>query len=388
VSLSSIVGSLKSRLLLRSTLVSGLLVFTWGTGALAAETPAPSAKPAPTQASLEEAVAKLRKVGKSTTATQLLAAVDKAKAERQKLGRGRVVVGHLSLQGGTGRLDPLTSQVSLVSDGWFVTLAEDLRRPIALRLHGYEAVDIPLTGLPDLEVLHVGDIPLSPVSPMKIGVVHGRVVAADPKARIQVYAFIVPGEPNSLTGKVSGDRPAARLEVKREKDGSFQLGGLSPPPARYELWFKAPGHAPQSRVFNSLPGGRKNLGEIRLEKPTRLRVRYIVSSTPPPFQNATVRQAVVQLGQSFKADPAMQGVTFSYEQRPHGERLRFPQQPARLAALGKGKPEDYSSVNPSTLKLAAVFEAGFEPGQLYLLEHHAAGQWVLFVLEPDTGDAK
>lgn len=395
VSLSPRPLSMSPGLALRSLAVSWWLVFTWGTAALAAEPSAPAtkpsapaAKPAAPPAPLGEVVAKLRKSGKAATATRLLAAVDSAKAEQRKLGRGRIVVGHLTLKGGAGRLDRLTSQVSVVADGWFVTLAEDLLRPIPLRLHGYEAVDIPLKGLPDTEVLFVGDVTLSPVPPERHGAVRGRVVAADPKARIQAYAFITPGVTNTVGTKVNGDRPATRLNVKLAKDGSFQLEGLSPFPARYELWFKAPGHAPESRLFTPQAGGMEDLGEIRLEKPRRLRVRYLVSSTPPPFQEAKVLEAVVQLGQPFKADPAMKDVTFSYEQRPQGERLRFPRQPVRIVALGKGKLEDFSTVKPEGLKLAAIFEVGFEPGQVYLLDHRAVNQWVLFMLEPEASETK
>jgi hypothetical protein len=375
-------------LALRSLAVSCWLVFTWGSAALAAEPPTPATKPAAPQTPLEEAVAKLRKSGKASTATRLLAAVDSAKAEQLKLGRGRIVVGHLTLKGGAARLDQLTSQVSVVDDGWFVTRVEDLLRPIPLRLHGYEAVDIPLKGLGDAEVLVVGDFTLSPVPPEKLGAVRGRAVAVDPKVRIQAYAFITPGETNTASAQVDGDRPASRIPVKLAKDGSFQLEGLSPYPARYALWFKAPGLASQSRSFAPKAGLTDDLGEIRLEKPHRLRVRYLMSSTPPPFQDVKVHEASVQLGQPFKADPAMKDVTFSYEQGPRGERLRFPRQPARIVALGKGKLEDFSTVKPAGLKLASIFEVAFEPGQVYLLDHHAVGQWILFTLEPEANGTK
>jgi hypothetical protein len=368
-------------LALRSLVISWWLVFSWGTAVLAGEPSAP-------QTPLEEAVAKLRKSGKASTATRLLAAVESAKAEQQKAGRGRIVVGHIILKGGAARLDQLTSQVSVMDDGWFVTVVEDLLRPIPLRLHGYEAVDIPLKGLRDAEVFVVGDVTLSPVPPEKLGAVRGRVVAVDPKARIQGYAFITPGEMNAVGTKVVGDRPATRINVKLAKDGSFQLEGLSPYPARYELWFKAPGLTPQSRSFVPKAGLTDDLGELRLEKPHRLRVRYLLSTTPPPFQDAKVRESVVQLGQPFKADPAMKDATFSYEQSPRGDRLRFPRQPARIVELGKGKLEDFSTVKPEGLKLASIFEVGFEPGQVYLLDHHAVGQWVLFTLEPDTRETK
>jgi hypothetical protein len=373
---------------LLSLVVSWWLVLTWGTAVLAAEPSTPATKPAAPQTPIEEAIAKLRTSGKASTATRLLAAVDSAKAEQSKLGRGRIVVGHITLKGGKAQLGQLTSQVSVVDDGWFVTRVEDLLRPIPLRLHGYEAVDIPLKGLREADVLVVGDVTLSPVPPEKLGAVHGRVVAADPKARIQAYAFITPGETNTLSAKVEADRPATRIHVKLAKDGSFQLEGLSPYPARYELWFKAPGLASQSRSFVPKAGMTDDLGEILLVKPPRMRVRYLMSSTPPPFQDAKVHESVVQLGQSFKADPAMKDATFSYEQTPRGERLRFPRQPARIVALGKGKLEDFSTVKPAGLKLASIFEVGFEPGQVFLLDHHAVGKWVLFTLEPDTSGTK
>ncbi|WP_224240478.1 hypothetical protein [Hyalangium gracile] len=361
-----------------------LLVFTWGMGVLAAEAPAP-AKPAPTPSAIDDVVAKLRKAGKNTTATRLVAAVEAAKAERQKEGRGHVLIGHLNLKGGTGRLTQLNSQVTLVEDGWFVTVAEDLRRPIPVRLHGYEAVDIALSNQPNKELLHLGEVSLSPVPADKLGTVKGRVSSMDPKARVQVTAFISQGDVNTLGSKVKADNPAARLEVKVEKDGSFQLAGLSPSPARYELWFKAPGLVTQSRIILADPGQTENLGEVRLEKPNRLRVRYMVSPTPPPFQNSQVQEAVVEGGQAFKATPTLQGPTFSYQQHPKGGRLRFPVQPARLTQLGKGRLEDYSSVDPTKVKFVSLFEVGFELGQLYLLDHRGANQWVLFVLEPDTG---
>jgi hypothetical protein len=380
-------------LALRSLAFSWWLVFTWGTAVLAAEpaTPAtkpaaPATKPAAPRQTLEEVAAKLRKAGKATTATRLLAAVDSAKAERQKLDRGRVVVGRVTLTGGAGRLDQLTSQVSLVADGWFVTLADSVLRPISLRLHGYEAVDIPLQSLGDAEVLVVGEISLSPLPLAKLGAVRGRVVAADPKARIQAYGFIAPGVQNAVGTTVSGDRPATRLNVKLEKDGSFLLDGLSPHPARYELWFKAPGLTSESRIFTPKAEVTHGLGEIRLEKPRKLRVRYIVSSTPPPFQDAKVREGTVEPGQSFKTEPTMKDVTFLYEQRPKGERLRFPKQPVRIATLGKGKLEDFSAVKLEGLKLASILEVGFEPGQVYLLDHRAVNQWVLFTLEPAASE--
>jgi hypothetical protein len=380
-------------LALRSLAVSWWLVFTWGTAVLAAEPAAPATKPAAPatkpaapQTTLEDVVAKLRKSGKASTATRLLAAVDSAKAERQKLDRGRVVVGRVTLEGGPGRLDQLTSQVSFVADGWFVTLADSVLRPISLRLHGYEAVDIPLQGLGDAEVLVVGELSLSPLPLAKLAAVRGRVVAADPKARIQAYGFIGPGVQNTIGTTVSGDRPATRLNVKLEKDGSFLLEGLSPHPARYEFWFKAPGLTSESRSFTPQAEVTHDLGEIRLEKLRRLRVRYMLSSAPPPFQDAKVQEATVQLGQSFKADPSMKDVTFLYEQRQKGERLRFPKQPVRIASLGKGKLEDFRAVKPEGLKLASIFEVGFEPGQVYLLDHRGVSQWILFTLEPAASE--
>ncbi|MFL5346467.1 MAG: hypothetical protein ACJ8AT_16900 [Hyalangium sp.] len=356
------------------------LVFAWGMGVMAAEAPAPK--------SIDDVVAKLRKAGKGPLASRLLTTVDAAKAERKKQGRGHVLVGHAVLKGGPGRLEQLNSQVTLVDEGWFVTLAEDLQRPIPLRLHGYEAVDIPLKGLPDSEVLVLGDVSLSPLPAEKLGAARGRVLAADPKARAQVYAFISPGDVNTPSGQVNGDKPAARLEVKLEKDGSFQLGGLTPRPAWYELWFKAPGLIPQSRTLTADPGKTANVGEIRLEKPNRLRVRYLVSPTPPPFKDIKVRESVVEGGQSFKADPGMRDVTFSYQQLPNRGRLRFTAQPARLVRLGKGKLEDYASIDPARQQFVALMESSFEPGEIYLLDLHGANQWVLFQLEPDTGDKK
>jgi hypothetical protein len=358
-----------------------LLVLPLALSTVAAE-PSPPPKPPAPQASIEEALAKLRRAGKGATADRLLTAIDAAKAERKKKGIGHVLVGHITLKGGPGRLNQMNSQITLVEDGWFVTLAEDLRRPIPLRLHGYEAVDIPLQGLPAAEVLYIGDVALSPLPPEKLGAVRGRVVAADPKARTQVYAFITWGDVNTPGGGGNGDKPAVRLPVRQEKDGSFQLGGLTPRPARYEFWFKAPGHVAQSRTILATAGTTQNLGEIRLEKPDRLRVRYMLSTTPPPFRDAKAREAVVEGGQLFKADPAMQGSTFSLQQRPEGERLRFIHQPVRLAQLGKGKLEDYSTVNPAHVKFVTPFEVSFEPGQIYLLDHRAAGHWVLFQLEP------
>jgi hypothetical protein len=250
-------------------------------------------------------------------------------------------------------------------------------------------VNLSLKGLPEQGVISVGDVMLSPVPPEKLGTVRGKVVAADPKARIQVYAFISPGDVNLASGRVNGDRPAARLEVKREKDGSFLLGGLTPHPARYELWFKSPGSASQSRTVSVSAGTTQDLGEIRLEKPDRLRVRYLVSSTPPPFpDSAQIHEGSVSLEEPFKADPAMKGSTFSFERRPQGERLRFTSQPARLTPVGKGKLEDFRSVNPGTAKFASIFETAFEPGQVYLLDLRGASQWVLFQVQPDTGDAQ
>lgn len=378
-----------------------LLGVAWGMGVMAAEAPAP-AKPAtnpapaaaqasaPAQApkSIDDVAAKLRKAGKGTLASRLLTAVDAAKAERKKQGRGHVLVGHVALKGGPGRLEQMNSQVSLVDEGWFVTLAADLQRPLPLRLHGYEAVDIPLKNLPDREVLVLGDVSLSPLPAEKLGAARGRVVPADPKARVQVYAFISPGDVNTPSGEVNGDKPAARLEVKLEKDGSFQLAGLTPRPARYEFWFKAPGLISQSRSITTDSGKTATVGDIRLEKPARLRVRYLVSSTPPPFQNAKVRESILEGGQSFKADPGMQGVTFSYQQLPNRGRLRFTAQPARMVRLGKGKLEDYTSIDPAKQQFVALLESSFEPGEIYLLDLHGANQWVLFQLEPDTGEAK
>ena len=378
-----------------------LLVSAWGMGVMAAEAPAPAKSaltPAPASAqasaqapapvSIDDVVAKLRKAGKSSLASRLLGAVDTAKAERKKQGRGYVLVGHIALKGGPGRLEQLNSQITLVDEGWYVTLAGDLQHPIPLRLHGYEAVDIPLKDLPDREVLVLKDVSLSPVPAEKLGAARGRVLTADPKARAQAYAFISPGDVNTLSGQVNGDKPAARLEVKLEKDGSFKLGGLTPRPAGYEFWFKAPGLVSQSRLITTEPGQTGSLGDIRLEKPNRLRVRYVVSPTPPPFQNLKVRESSLEGGQSFKADPGMQGVTFSYQQLPNRGRLRFTAQPARLVHLGKGKLEDYASIDPARQQFASVFESAFEAGEIYLLDLRGANQWVLFQLEPDTGDKK
>ncbi len=361
-------------------------LFLWGwlcvsTLALATE-PAPQAPETAPRPTIEESLARLRKAGKGALAERLNAALQQAQAQQKKLGRGHVLVGRVVLSGGTGRLEQLNSQVTWVGEGWFVTLAEDLRRPIPLRLHGYEAVDVPTQGLAPAEILSLGEITLHPLAPGKPGLVRGSVVSSQPKARLQVYAFISPGDVNTPSGMVEGDRPAVRLSVQMEKDGSFQLGGLTPAPASYELWVKAPGHVSQRRVVRVEPGQMQNLREIRLEKPRRLRVRYLVSSTPPPFRDAKVREAVVEGGQDFKADPKMKGATFSLEQRPKGEKLRFSHHPARLARLGQGTLEDSRGLSPDAVSFVSPFEVDFEPGHLYLLDHRAAGQWVLFQLEP------
>lgn len=342
----------------------------------------------PPRVPFEEALAKLKREGKGATAQRLQAATNAAKAEVKQKGKGHVVVGRVVLVGGPGKLEQLIAPARLLEDGWFVAQVEGPKARIPLRLHGYEAGGVSLDEPSPKDVIHVGEVPLRPLPPERLGTVKGRVTLADPKASLQAYAFIVPSEVTAATTSAGEAPPAARLELKPQKDGSFQLGGLTPRPARYELWFKAPGHEPQSRSVIASPGATQDLGEIRLGKPSRLRVRYMLSSTPPPFQNAKVQEAQLEEGQSFKADPAMKGATFVFHQRPVGDRLQFSTQPARLAQVGKGTLESASAKAPDGLKFAVPFEVGFEPGTLYLLDHRAAGQWVLFQIEPTASAAK
>ncbi|MDY7226480.1 hypothetical protein [Hyalangium rubrum] len=363
-----------------------LLCLLLGGHALA-QSPTPKAAP-PKPSAVDESLAKLRKAGKGPLADQLLAAIQSARKQREAHGLGHVLVGRVKLGGGPGKLEQLNSQVSLVGEGWFVTLVENLRNPVPLRLHGYDAVDISTQGLPAEELLSVGEVTLRPLPPEKLGAVRGRVVATDPKAPIQAYAYITAGDLNTPSGTINEDRPAVRLDIKQDKDGVFQLSGLTPRPARYELWFKAPDHVAQSRVVLAAAGTTQNLGEVRLEKPRQLRVRYVLSTTPPPFVDQPVQEAVVDGGQPFKADPQMQGATFVLQQRPGIQRLRFQTQPARLGQLGKGKLEEFRFVDPNTVQFVSPFEVGFDPSRVYLLDHRAVGQWVLFQVEPVTGEAK
>ncbi|MDC0711977.1 hypothetical protein POL68_26150 [Stigmatella sp. ncwal1] len=350
--------------------------------------PLPKSEKTATPVPFDEALTQLRKAGKVATAQRLLNAANAAKAEKQKRGKGQVVAGRAVIAGGAGKLDQLLAPGTSLEDGWFVTLLEDSKQLLQLRLHGYEAVGISPLEFPQKDVIHVGAISLHPLPPEKAGAVKGRVVATDPKVPLQVYAFIIPGEVTTALSKGEPARPGARVEVKLQKDGSFLLGGLTPRPARYELWFKAPGHEPQSQALTVAAGTTQDVGEIRLAKPSRLRVRYVLSSTPPPFQNAQVRESQLSEGQSFKADPAMKGDTFFLQPRPGGSRLKFATQPTRLASLGQGKLEDYVTVDPANVTFAVPYEFPFEPGRVYLVDHSAAEKWVLFQVEAGSPAAK
>ncbi|WP_225413117.1 hypothetical protein [Stigmatella hybrida] len=341
------------------------------------KTPGKDTPPVP----FEDVLTKLRKSGKVATAQRLLNAANAAKAEQQKRGKGQVVAGRAVITRGPGKLEQLLVPGTLVEDGWFVALMEDPKQLVPLRLHGYEPVGVSPLEFPQKDVIHLGDIALNPLPPEKTGTVKGRVLASEPKTPLQAYAFIVPGNVAASSGKGEPARPGAKVEVKLQPDGSFQLGGLTPRPARYELWFKAAGHEPQSQTLNLAAGTTQDLGEIRLSKPSKLRVRYVLSNTPPPFQNAQVREAQISENQSFKADPAMKGDTFFLQPRPGGDRLKFATQPTRLASLGQGKLEDYASVDPASVKFAVPYEVPFEPGRVYLVDHRAAERWVLFQVE-------
>lgn len=341
------------------------------------KTPGKDTPPVP----FEDVLTKLRKSGKVATAQRLLNAANAAKAEKQKRGKGQVVAGRAVIHKGPGRLEQLLVPGTLVEEGWFVALMEDPKQLVSLRLHGYEPVGVSPLEFPQKDVIHLGDIALNPLPPEKAGTVKGRVLASEPKTPLQAYAFIVPGDVTASSVKGEPARPGAKVEVKLQPDGSFQLGGLTPRPARYEIWFKAAGHEPQSQTLHLAAGTTQDLGEIRLSKPSKLRVRYVLSNTPPPFQNAQVREAQISENQSFKADPAMKGDTFFLQPRPGGDRLKFATQPTRLASLGQGKLEDYATVDPTSVKFAVPYEVPFEPGRVYLVDHRAAERWVLFQVE-------
>jgi hypothetical protein len=341
------------------------------------KTPGKNTPPLP----FDEVLTKLRKSGKMALAQRLLNAANAAKAQQQKQGKGQAVAGRAVIAKGPGKLEQVLVPGTLLEEGWFVALLDDPKQLVPLRLHGYEAVGVSPLEFPQKDVIHLGDIALNPLPADKAGAVKGRVVASEPKTPLQAYAFIVPGDVATSPGKGEPARPGAKVDVKLQPDGSFLLEGLTPRPARYELWFKAPGHEPQSQTLTLSAGTTQDVGEIRLAKPSKMRVRYVLSNTPPPFQNAQVREAQLSENQSFKADPAMKGDTFFLQPRPGGDRLRFATQPTRLASLGQGKLEDYASVDPSSVKFAVPYEVPFEPGRVYLVDHRAAERWVLFQVE-------
>lgn len=172
--------------------------------------------------------------------------------------------------------------LGVFQDGRFLAPVQDLSRPLPLRRHGYQPLDIPLDKFTD-SIIDLGDVRMQPVPENQKASLRGRIEAAGASdlSKGRVSVSIAQREVLTPSKSYTPRKWAQDVEVSLQPSGEFAAEGLSP--TEYYLAVSLPGCQQFGKHVVFRPGERLDMGIIKLKEAPGLTASqtYSLPSTRP-----------------------------------------------------------------------------------------------------------
>jgi hypothetical protein len=311
--------------------------------------------------------------------SQLEGAIANVLAKLKRYSQGHVVIGRVALDG-PGDPEDVHAQMPILAGGYFAGETRDLVRPIGFRMHGYAPVDLQLRGKSG-EIVDVGTVRLAAIPAAELLNLKGTVeLEGVPDARAATVSLSVSNGPINTphNGISPRGRWSAPIKATISPQGAVSASGFSP--IRYYCEISAPGHVKQVRYVTFTPGAGADLGTVRLERPRRITLSYIVASARP-FDVSRKKQAVLKGGDRWKATSDIYG--WDLEFRQHGGAVMFDYSyaPCHVQDLGAGTLEGFVDQAAKLEPRDPPRNLKLEQGRVYLVHQAHWKRWILFTAE-------
>ncbi|QDT70835.1 ECF RNA polymerase sigma factor SigW [Planctomycetes bacterium MalM25] len=237
------------------------------------------------------------------------------------------VIGRVELGGG-GDPQLVSAQMAILPEGYFIDLLGDAQRPIGLRMHGYDPIDLkPPAGMTRLADL--GRVLMERSSEMNFRKLTARVIN-EAGERIPTVLSL-----RQLNGPINtpsnGYEPRKRFAPPRKGRSDSLISWIDFSPIEYQLTITAEGCVSQSKRIDFSEEDEIDLGEITLETPKEVEMEYLVFHgatpvSPVVFSADAFKQplrAKLKPGERFVADPENDPHRTRFELRQHGGKLTF-----------------------------------------------------------------
>lgn len=303
------------------------------------------------------------------------------KREHERLGennrnRGLVVVGRVVLDG-PGDPRDVMAQMQILSDGYFATGTEDTTRSIGFRLHQYAPLNVDPKGSPG-ETIDVGTIHLKPLAPEQLQEIKGHIeLEGRNDASVAVVELSIQADPVNALNNGIDCRPhwAPPIRLPATPDGNVQGSGLSP--IKYYCSIHAPGYVEKSFSITLKPGEVGDIGTIRLERPRKLALRYVVADKPP-FDAQSMKVTELSGGDEWKATHDIYGFDIKFVQQDGQIQFKYFYTPCNIKDLGQGKVEDFIATASTESIGEDDYETMVKDGHVYLINQAHWQRWILF----------
>jgi hypothetical protein len=334
------------------------LVSVWGITTTLAQNPTlPTLEGAPSRETLE-------------------AAITRAKDVVKQYQGGHVVVGRVVLDG-PGDPRDVIAQMEILAGGYFVGATKDLVRPIGFRMHQYAPHDVDLKGFSG-EVVDIGTIRMTKLPSTAFASLKGHIEfeGGGGTETASVKFSVNNGPVNTPNNGTSPRRHwPAPIQADVSVNGAVSALGFSP--MEYYCMVTAPGFVAQSFPVNFKLGQVYDLGTIRLERPSRIALSYVVADEPP-FDLSQKKQAVLSGGDRWKVTPDIYGWDLEFKQDIGSLLFDYSYGPCSLQDLGEGELADLVKVANAANPQESPHKQKVQSGHVYVVNQGHWKRWIVF----------
>ncbi len=290
---------------------------------------------------------------------------------------GHVVVGRVMLDGPE---DPryVKAQMEILEGGYFAGEVRSLDAPISFRMHQYAPLDVNLKSFSG-EIIDIGTVHMKKLPSRDLADLKGRIELAGTKdaSAASVSFTVSSGKANTPH---NGTEPRrlwpTPIEAEVHANGAVSASGFSR--INYYCTVSAPGYVKQSFPVSFEPDRRTvDLGTIRLERPARIALSYVVADKPP-FDLSLMQQTVLSGGDRWNSTSDNYGWDLEFKQKGEDLFFNYSYSPCSMLDLGKGELKDL-------IKKANVADPKKNPrnqevmdGHVYVVDQGHFKRWILF----------
>ena len=306
--------------------------------------------------------------------------IERAKQTVVRKRQGYVIVGQVVVE---QRDDPalVNSQMLILSNGFFAGPVKDLQAPVAFRMHQYAPVDLELKANKDDvdlgAVINVGVVRMRRLPVRDLVSVRGQVKleGSDNHAEASVSLSVAKGPVNTPSNTTHG-RPRWPKPVALSVDSYGSITGSGFSPVRHHCSISALGYVSKHFDIELRPHVGADLGTIRLERPRRIVLKYVVSADGS-FDVEPTRKTTLAGGSRWKADPEADRWDLEFTQKNGELLLDYSYSPCFIADLGRT-----NFGRSRTVNLASADQdprgLALKEGHVYLLDQRFHKHAVLF----------